>query len=157
MSDSKHSAPPSSPAPPPPQVIDLDLLDKMGASKGTEELKEQLKAQEARYVRGGGHHSSVMMVGACKGTKELEELDHTCDARIITHYSNIARRYVKELAVWDRKIAARTDELMALTQVGRSQRTRGKRGCKEEGGRARTDDLMALIQVGRGGGGDTHR
>ena len=40
--------------PPPFQVIDLDLLDKMGASKGTEELKEQLKAQEARYVRGGG-------------------------------------------------------------------------------------------------------
>ena len=32
------------------QVIDLDLLDKVGASKGTEELKEQLKLQEQRYT-----------------------------------------------------------------------------------------------------------
>lgn len=32
------------------QVIDLDLLDKVGASKGTEDLKEQLKVQEQRYA-----------------------------------------------------------------------------------------------------------
>lgn len=32
-------------------MIDLDLLDRMGASKGTEDLKEQLKAQEMQYAR----------------------------------------------------------------------------------------------------------
>ena len=56
-----------------PQVIDLDMLDRVGASHGTEDLKEQLKAQEQRYVR--------------------------------------------ELAAWDKKIASRMEELMAITQV----------------------------------------
>ena len=55
-------------------MIDLDLLDRMGASRGTEDLKEQLKAQEQRYAR--------------------------------------------ELVAWDKKIAARMEELMAITQVG---------------------------------------
>jgi hypothetical protein len=55
-------------------VIDLDLLDRMGASRGTEDLKEQLKAQEQRYAR--------------------------------------------ELVAWDKKIAARMEELMAITKVG---------------------------------------
>lgn len=50
----------------------MDLLDRIGASKGTEDLKEQLKVQEAQYA--------------------------------------------KELVEWDKKIAARTDELVALTR-----------------------------------------
>jgi hypothetical protein len=33
------------------QVIDLEALDRVGASKGTEDLREQLKAQESAYVR----------------------------------------------------------------------------------------------------------
>eukprot|EP00798_Chlamydomonas_sp_ICE-L_P007462 gene7462-603_t len=58
------------------QVIDMDLLDRVGSTRGTEELREELKKQEAKYAR--------------------------------------------ELAECDRKIAARTDELMALTRENTS-------------------------------------
>jgi hypothetical protein len=32
-------------------VIDLELLDALGASRGTEELKEELRRQEAAYAK----------------------------------------------------------------------------------------------------------
>ncbi|KAL6756288.1 hypothetical protein V8C86DRAFT_2652820 [Haematococcus lacustris] len=54
------------------QVIDMELLDALGASRGSEELKEEVRRQEKAAVR--------------------------------------------ELAEMDRKIAARMDELMALTR-----------------------------------------
>ncbi len=54
------------------QVIDLELLDKVSSSRGTEDLKEDMRRQEVAYAR--------------------------------------------ELAEWDTRIAARTDELVALTR-----------------------------------------
>lgn len=54
------------------QIIDLELLDRIGASRGTEDLKEQLAKQE--------------------------------------------KQHVKELADWEARIAAKGDELLALTR-----------------------------------------
>jgi hypothetical protein len=46
------------------QVIDLELLDALGASRGTEELKEELRRQEQAYAQ------------------ELAEWDHKISSRM---------------------------------------------------------------------------
>jgi len=89
------------------QIINLDLLDTIGASRGTEELKEEIRKQEEAYT--------------------------------------------KELAEWDKKIAERTNELMALTAENTralnavSEMTAAQRGL--ESGLTKTRKTMFVDPV----------
>ncbi|MEW5304835.1 MAG: hypothetical protein WDW36_007418 [Sanguina aurantia] len=78
------------------QVIDLELLDRVGSTQGTEELKEELREQEVRYAR------------------ELTEWDariagRTDELMALTRHNTAALNAVSELTAAQRRLEGGPD------------------------------------------------